>query len=119
VLVHTLAATASALPMGRTWPQRWDVRMGRKVSVPEIPPVPSRRSDRRATGSGQAAARPVPAKQTHEPELRDLLDAFWGDGADTGCGGPTASRRSPGFTARSSMMLAAMLNAPPPAQVGT
>jgi hypothetical protein len=55
--------------------------MTRKLPVPEIPPVPSRRSDRAAAGSRLAPARTSPPKQTQEPELPNLLEAFWGDEA--------------------------------------
>ena len=64
--------------------------MARKLPVPEIPPIPCRRS------GGGAGARPVPAqiaqaRQSQQPELPDLLEAFWGDGASTG----EASETSP------------------------
>ena len=55
--------------------------MTRKLPVPEIPPVPSRRSDRAAAGSRLAPARTSPPKQSQEPELPNLLEAFWGDEA--------------------------------------
>jgi len=57
--------------------------MARKLPVPEIPPIPSRRS------GGGAGTRPVPARiapvrKSLQPELPDLLEAFLGDGASMG-----------------------------------
>lgn len=54
--------------------------MARKVLVPEIPPVPSGRAPRAAIGS-RLPARTVLPKQIRQPELPDLMEAFWGDGA--------------------------------------
>ncbi len=57
--------------------------MARKPPVPEIPPVPSRPSGRGAVASRLAPARPAPPKQSQQLELPDLMEAFWGDGANT------------------------------------
>jgi hypothetical protein len=56
--------------------------MARKPPVPEIPPTPSRRSGRSAVGSRQTPARTTAPQRSEEPELPDLLEAFWGDGAN-------------------------------------
>ena len=69
--------------------------MARKVPVPEIPPVPSRRPGRSAEGSRLAPARTTSPKQSEEAKLPDLLEAFWGDRAsdpDT-LGSPRVRRR--------------------------
>jgi hypothetical protein len=55
--------------------------MSRKLPVPEVPPVPSRRSGRSAAGSHPVPAQTAPSKQSQHPELPDLLEAFWGDEA--------------------------------------
>lgn len=55
--------------------------MSRKLPVPEIPPLPSRRS---GVGACLVLARIVPAKPSRQPEQPDLLEAFWGDGGTTG-----------------------------------
>ena len=64
-------------------PQGMEALMARKPPVPEIPPVPSRRSGRGVVRSRLAPARTAPPKQSHQPELPDLMEAFWGDGAST------------------------------------
>jgi len=56
--------------------------MARKPPVPEIPPVPPRRSRGAAVGSRLAPALTAQPKQSQQPELPDLLEAFWGDGAN-------------------------------------
>ena len=56
--------------------------MARKPPIPEIPPIPSRRSGRSAVGSRQMPARTAPPQRSEKPELPDLLEAFWGDGAN-------------------------------------
>jgi len=53
-----------------------------QLPVPEIRPVPSRRSGRGAMETHLAPARPAPPKQSQQPELPDLLEAFWGDGTN-------------------------------------
>ena len=67
--------------------------MARKPPVPEIPPIPSRRSGRGAVGSRLMAARTAPPKRSEEPELPDLLEAFWGEGAIAGDALPPARGR--------------------------
>jgi hypothetical protein len=59
-----------------------EVSMARKPPIPEIPPVLSRRSGRSAVESRQIPARTAPPQRSEEPELPDLLEAFWGDGAN-------------------------------------
>lgn len=54
--------------------------MVRRVPVPEIPPVPSRRSGGAAVRARQSLARTIPPKQSRQSELPDLMEAFWGDG---------------------------------------
>jgi hypothetical protein len=56
--------------------------MARKLPVPEIPPIPRRQSGG-GTGARAVPARIAPARQSRQPELPDLLEAFWGDGAST------------------------------------
>lgn len=53
--------------------------MARKVSVPDIPPVPSPPVSRSAKAAGVLRSRAIQPTQSQEPELPDLLDAFWGD----------------------------------------
>jgi hypothetical protein len=53
-----------------------------QLPVPEIRPAPSRRSDRGAMETHLAPARPAPPKQSQQPELPDLLEAFWGEGRE-------------------------------------
>jgi hypothetical protein len=68
--------------------------MAHKAPVPEIPPMPCRQSGRRAAGSHPAPARAAPSKQSQQPELPDLLEAFWGDEASArGAIPPGRSRR--------------------------
>jgi hypothetical protein len=52
-----------------------------RIRVPEIPPVPTRRSGRGAEGSRLTLAQTAPPKRSEEAELPDLLEAFWGDKA--------------------------------------
>ena len=68
--------------------------MARKPPVPEIPPLPSRQSGRGVVGSRLTPARTAPPKQSQQPELPDLMEAFWGDGASTS--GALGSRRARG-----------------------
>jgi len=57
--------------------------MARKLPVPEIPPVPSRRLGRAEARPHLALRRTTSPKRDQQPELPDLLEAFWGDGAAT------------------------------------
>ena len=72
--------------------------MARKVPVPAIPPVPSRRSGRSAIGPRLPPERPVLPEQSQQSELPDLMEAFWGDGRVAG----ENSRTSPARGRRSS-----------------
>jgi hypothetical protein len=74
--------------------QGMEALMARKPPVPEIPPVPSRRSGRGAVASRLAPARTAPPKQSQQPELPDLMEAFWGDGASPS--GALGTRRARG-----------------------
>jgi hypothetical protein len=78
--------------------------MVRKLPVPEIPQVPDWRTGRVAAGSRLAPAQTAPPARSHQPELPDLLEAFWGDGASAGEVSDTArirkQRRSAGRSAR-------------------
>ena len=74
-----------------------EMSMAHKTPVPEIPPVPSRRSGRDAARSHPAHARTAPPKQSQQPELPDLLEAFWGDGANARGAIPRARGRHSGL----------------------
>ena len=70
--------------------------MARKPPVPEILPAPSRRSGRGATGCHLTPARTAPSKQSQQPELPDLLEAFRGDGTNARGAIPHARGRHSG-----------------------
>ena len=67
--------------------------MVRKLPVPEIPQVPDWRAGRAAVGSRLASAQTAPPTRSHQPELPDLLEAFWGDGASAGEASDTGRTR--------------------------
>ena len=75
--------------VGRRW---MEMLMAHKPPVPEIPPVPSRGSGR-GTGAPALPGRAAPAKRARQPELPDLLEAFWGDGASMGEASETSRPR--------------------------
>jgi hypothetical protein len=81
-------------------PQGMEALMARKPPVPEIPPLPSSRSGRGVVGSRLTPARTAPPKQSQQPELPDLMAAFWGDGASTS--GALETRRARGRRGASS-----------------
>jgi hypothetical protein len=56
--------------------------MGRKPPVPEIPPVPDHQPGHRAAASRLALKRAAQQKRSEPLPLPDLLEAFWGDGAN-------------------------------------
>jgi hypothetical protein len=65
--------------------------MARKLPVPEIPPLPSR-----PAGGGAGSRLPTRTalpKRSRQPELPDLLEAFWGD--EAGAGEVSKISRSP------------------------
>jgi hypothetical protein len=73
-----------------------EVLMARKQPVPEIPPVPPRRSRGAAVGARLAPAPAVQPKHSQQPELPDLLEAFWGDGTNARGAIPRARGRNGG-----------------------
>jgi len=74
--------------------------MARKLPVPEIPLVPPRRRGHPEARPHLPSGRTVSPKRDQQPELPDLLEAFWGDRAATGetaetsrvHGGPVAAK---------------------------
>ena len=56
--------------------------MRHREPVPEIPPVPVRRAGRDAPDTRPTPARVPQQPQREQPALPDLLEAFWGDGAE-------------------------------------
>jgi hypothetical protein len=67
--------------------------MAHKLPVPEIPQVPDRRAGRAAVGSRLVPAQTAPPTRSHQPELPDFLEAFWGDGASAGEASDTGRTR--------------------------
>jgi hypothetical protein len=76
--------------------QGMEVLMARKPPVPVIPPVPPRRSRGAAMGVRLAPAPTAQPKQSQQPELPDLLEAFWGDGTNARGAIPRARGRHGG-----------------------
>jgi hypothetical protein len=74
---------ARAISSGVSLASSIEVLMARNMPVPEIPPGPSPRPGRAAKAAGVSRSGTAQAAQSREPELPDLLEAFWGDEAAT------------------------------------
>lgn len=74
---------APAIPFSVLLVPNMEALMAHKAPFPEIPPVPSLQRPGRAKAAGASRSRMVQLAQSQEPELPDLLEAFWGDGEAT------------------------------------